>query len=345
MTHQAAIRFPWEDAPAPGEAVEIAEGVLWIRMPLPMALNHVNLYALEDGEGWTLVDTGVHSAQAVALWEALLAGPLAGKPVTRVLSTHHHPDHIGMTGWFMLRGAEHLTSRTSFLMGRMLLLDVEEAPSPEARAFWNRAGMDPRLVAKRSEARPFNFADIVHPLPTGYTRLQEGGVLRAGGRDWDIRMGQGHAPEHVTLWSRDDNLVIGGDQLLSSISPNIGVHPTEPEADPLGEFLEVSRGLLEHARDDQLVLCGHKLPYTGLPVRLRQMIDNHVSGLERLKVFLAMPRTAVDCFPQLFMRKIDEGNYGLAMAEAVAHLNYLYQRGEITRRARKDGAWLWQSGR
>ncbi|MBR9763439.1 MAG: MBL fold metallo-hydrolase [Rhodobacteraceae bacterium] len=345
MTHQAAIRFPWEDAPAPGEAVEIAAGVLWIRMPLPMALNHVNLYALDDGEGWTLVDTGVHSAQAVTLWEALLAGPLAGKPVTRVLSTHHHPDHIGMTGWFMQRGAAHLTSRTAFLMGRMLLLDVEETPSPETRTFWKRAGMDDRTMSRRSAARPFNFADIVHPLPTGYTRLQEGEVLRAGGRDWDIRMGQGHAPEHVTLWSRDDNLVIGGDQLLSSISPNIGVHPTEPEADPLGEFLEVSRTLLDHARDDQLVLCGHKLPYTGLPVRLRQMIDNHVSGLERLKVFLAMPRTAVDCFPKLFMRKIDDGNYGLAMAEAVAHLNYLYQRGEITRQARKDGAWLWQSGR
>ncbi|PJE31818.1 Glyoxylase, beta-lactamase superfamily II [Pseudooceanicola antarcticus] len=345
MTHPGAIRFPWEEAPAPGDAVEIAEGILWIRMPLPMALNHVNLYALDEGDGWTLVDTGVHSAKAVSMWETLLAGPLGGKPVTRVLTTHHHPDHIGMTGWFIERGAEHLTSRTAYLMARMLLLDVEETPSPQAEAFWRRAGMDPRVLAKRLADRPFNFADIVHPLPLGFTRLQEGEVLRAGGRDWDIRMGQGHAPEHVTLWSRDDNLVIGGDQLLSSISPNIGVHPTEPEADPLGEFLEVSRSLLEHARDDQLVLCGHKLPYTGLPVRLRQMVDNHVSGLERLKVFLAMPRTAVECFPQLFMRKIDDGNYGLAMAEAVAHLNYLHRRGDISRRARKDGAWLWQSGR
>ena len=344
MTVAGAIRFPWEEAPAPGEAVEIAEGVLWIRLPLPMALNHVNIYALDDGDGWTLVDTGVHSREAKALWQGLLDGPLAGKPVTRLLITHHHPDHIGMAGWFMKHhGAELVTSRTSWLMARMLLLDEEERPSEQALTFWKRAGMDPRLRAKREGERPFNFVDVVHRLPTGYTRLQEGETLRAGGRTWDVRMGNGHAPEHVTLWSRDDNLVIGGDQLLSSISPNIGVHVTEPEADPLAEFLEASERLLAYARNDQLVLGGHKLPYSGLPVRLRQMIDNHVSGLERLKVFLAMPRTVVDCFPQLFMRKIDEGNYGLAMAEALAHLNYLYKRGEVTRSERKDGAWLWQS--
>ena len=344
MTVAGAIRFPWEEAPAPGEAVEIAEGVLWIRLPLPMALNHVNIYALDDGDGWTLVDTGVHTREAKALWQELLAGPLAGKPVTRVLITHHHPDHIGMAGWFMKHhGAELLTSRTSWLTARMLILDEETRPTEQAVTFWTRAGMDPELRAKREGGRPFNFVDVVHRLPPGYTRLQEGDVIRAGGRDWDIRMGNGHAPEHVTLWSRDDALVLGGDQLLSSISPNIGVHVTEPEADPLAEFLEASRRLAAHAREDQLVLGGHKLPYTGLPMRLRQMIDNHVSGVERLKGFLATPRTVVDCFPQLFMRRIDEGNYGLAMAESLAHLNYLHKRGEITRRLRADGAWEWRS--
>ncbi|WP_306151603.1 MBL fold metallo-hydrolase [Roseovarius sp. MMSF_3281] len=337
------LRYPWAEPPAHGESVEVAPGVLWIRLPLPMALDHVNIYALDDGDSWTIVDTGIHSKRSVKLWESVLAGPLQGKPVGRVILTHHHPDHVGMAGWLMDRfGAKLMTSRTAWLMARMLILDEEERPTEQALAYWRSAGMDPDVYETRKNERPYNFSDVCYPLPVGYTRLCQGDVIRAGGRDWDVHMGNGHAPEHVTLWSRYDNLVLAGDQIIASISPNIGVYPTEPEADPLTGWLEACERLAGLARDDHLVLSGHKLPFTGLPVRMRQLIDNHRGALRRLLAHLDEPKVAADCFAPLFKRKIDHGTYGLALVEAVAHLNHLHHVGKVTRSRRTDGAWLWQ---
>lgn len=336
------IRYPWPSPPAEAEVIAVATGVLWLRFPLPFALDHVNIYALDEGDHWTLIDTGVKTRRTLALWQQVLDGPLSGKPVGRVILTHHHPDHVGMAGWFMEHhGAELWTTRTAWLMARMLILDAEEAPSPPAVAYWRSAGMAPDIMEKRLSERPFNFADIAHPLPVGYRRVQQGDVIRAAGRDWDVHIGGGHAPEHLTLWSSDDNLVISGDQILPSISPNIGVHPTEPEADPLGDWLESCARLEGLSRPDHLVLGGHKLPFTGLPTRMRQLRDNHDGALRRLLRHLSIPRTAVECFPPLFKRTIDGGTYGLAMVEAMAHLNHLHQAGRVTRTRRDDGAWLW----
>ncbi len=338
------IRIPHAEPPAPGAAIEVAEGILWMRLPLPLALDHVNVYALDEGaDGWTVIDTGFDSRKGRAAWEALLSGPLGGRPVSRVIVTHHHPDHIGLAGWFIDRGARLLTTRTAWLFARMLVLDVHDRPKPETLAFWRSAGMDPRILAQRAAEKPFNFSDCVHPLPLGFERLIHGQRLRIGGRDWTVRCGDGHAPEHATFWAEDDSLVIGGDQLLPGISANIGVYSTEPEANPLGEWVASCAAFLPHARNSQLVLPGHKLPFTGLPTRLLQMIDNHESALERLRGYLATPRTAVDCFPLLFRRSIGPAEYGLALIEAVAHLNYLLHAGQAVRERREDGAWLWRT--
>jgi len=336
------ILYPWEEAPKTGQAIEVAEGVLWMRLPLPMALDHVNVYALDDGDSWSVVDTGVHSRKSVALWQELLAGPLAGKPVGRIILTHHHPDHVGMAGWFMAeQGATLTTSRTAWLMSRMLILDCEEETTQQSLAFWRSAGMDADILTKRAADRPFNFADICYPLPVGYTRMKQGDVVTAGGRNWDVHMGNGHAPEHLTLWSRDDNLVLAGDQILPSISPNIGVYATEPDADPLSDWMESCTRLAKLANTEHLVLGGHKLPFTGLPTRMRQLHENHEGALRRLLAHLDRPRTAGQCFAPLFKRRIDGGVYGLALVEAVAHLNHLHQTGRISRTRRDDGAWLW----
>jgi len=337
----AGIRYPFDTPPAEGEAIEVAPGVLWMRLPLPMALDHVNIFALDEGDSWTVIDTGFNSKRGRAIWGQLLAGPLAGKPVSRVVVTHHHPDHIGLAGWFQAQGAELITTRTAWLYARMLTLDVQTTPLPEQVTFWRAAGMPADILAHRMAERPFNFADVVAPLPLGFTRLQDGAEIVMGGRRWTIRMGNGHAPEHATFWSLDDNLVLGGDQLLPSISANIGVYPTEPDADPLGEWLESCAAFQPFAQAGQLVLPGHKLPFTGLPLRLHQMIENHHGALARLRDHLATPRTAADCFMPLFKREITGAAYGLALVEAVAHLNHLLHQGAVLRTMRNDGAWEW----
>jgi glyoxylase-like metal-dependent hydrolase (beta-lactamase superfamily II) len=336
------IHYPHETHPEPGAAVEVAPDILWLRLPLPMALDHVNVYALRDADGWTLIDTGLDARRCRAAWEAAMEGALRDAPITRVLVTHHHPDHMGLAGWFQARGAELLTTRTAWLFARMLTLDVQERATPEQVAFWREAGMAPDLLAQRAGERPFNFADVVAPMPLGFTRIGEGERLRLGGRDWTVRLGQGHAPDHVTLWSGDGDLVIGGDQLLPSISPNLGVYATEPMADPVADWIDACHRLAPFATERHLVLPGHKLPFTGLPDRLRQMVENHEGALARLRAHLAgAPRTAAECFPPLFKRRIDAGTYGLALVEAVAHLNHLLHRGEVVRARRADGAWLW----
>jgi glyoxylase-like metal-dependent hydrolase (beta-lactamase superfamily II) len=332
---------PFATPPAEGQATEVAPDVWWMRLPLPMALDHVNVYALRDADGWTLIDTGFHSARGVALWQALLDGPLAGRPVVRVLVTHHHPDHVGMAGWFQARGAELWMTRTAWLYARMLTLDVQTVPGPQAMTFLARAGLDAPALAVQATKRPFNFADIVAPMPLGFTLLAEGQVLTLAGRRWQVRLGSGHAPDHATLWSQDDGLVLGGDQMLPGISAIIGVYPTEPEADPLRDWLDSCRRFHPLARPDQLVLPGHKLPFLGLPDRLSTMISEHETALDKLIDHLAQPRRATDVFDALFKRPIGPAERDMAIAESIAHLNHLWKAGRI-RRWREGEAYLWQ---
>jgi glyoxylase-like metal-dependent hydrolase (beta-lactamase superfamily II) len=344
MDGTMVIRYPFETPPSGAEAIEVAEGVLWLRQPLPMKLDHVNIYALDEGDSWTIVDTGFNTRKSRAIWQDVLAGPLAGKPVSRVIATHHHPDHVGLAGWFQKEhGAELVTSRTAWLFSRMLQLDEQERPTEETLSYWRSCGMTPAILKQRAEERPFNFADCVYPMPVGFTRIKQGDTITAGGRSWDVHMGNGHAPEHVTLWSRDDHLVLSGDQILPSISSNIGVYATEPLADPVGEWLEACERLQTLAREDHLVLGGHKLPFTGLPARMRQLIDNHHGALDRLYDHLSEPKAAGDCFAPLFKRKIGDSEYGLALVEAMSHCLQLWHEGRATRELNADGAWLFKA--
>lgn len=339
----SGIVYPFAEAPPAGEYVEVADGVLWLRLPLPMALDHVNVYLLDDGDGWTVIDTGLDTKKTRGIWSEVISRALGGRPVKRVVVTHHHPDHVGLAGWFQTEfGAELLTTRTSWLMARMLTLDVQEQATKEQVDFWRRAGMDDEILARRIAERPFNFADAVSHLPLGYTRVGEGDEITMGGRRWVVRVGHGHAPEHATFWSETDNLVLGGDQLLPSISPNLGVYPTEPMADPVKEWLNSCDRFSVHARDHHLVLTGHKLPFNGLPFRLEQLISNHHGALDRLLDHLSTPRSVADCFLPLFKRNIKEGEYGLALVEAVAHVNHLRLSGLVELERVENGTEFWK---
>ena len=341
------MKFPYINPPESGQAIEIATDILWMRLPLPMALDHVNVYAIREktkiNDGWTLIDTGFDTKNTRSIWEKLLKGPLLGLPIIRVIITHHHPDHIGLAGWFKSKfNSEIWASRTTWLFARMMTLDRTEKHSAETLNFYKLAGMDKDIFSRRSKEAPFNFSDVVAPIPLGYKRLQQNEVIQIGRRHWNIHMGNGHSPEHSTLWSTDDNIVIAGDQILPSISPNLGVYATEPEADPVGEWLEACERLSLEANDKQLVLPGHKLPFYGLPNRLRQLIENHYEALERLLNFLTIPKTATQCFEPLFKRTITEGEYGLALAESIGHLNHLLAKNKISREKTAEGVWLWK---
>ncbi len=334
----AGLAYPFE-APEPGGAVEVAEGVLWMRLPLPMTLDHVNVYALDDGDAWTVIDTGMNWRGCRDGWAALRAGPLAGRDVARVIVTHHHPDHMGLAGPFVELGATLLTTRTAWLFARMLQLDHQDRPTPEAVAFRRRAGYDAERLAAFAAETPFNFSRTVAPLPLGFRRIAEGDVVTAGGRRWRVRCGGGHAPEHATLWSEDDRLVLTGDQALPRISSNIGVYPTEPEADPLSDWLESCARLGALADDARLALPGHNRPFTGLAFRFRQLAEGHRAALTRLRRRIAeRPCAAVECFDILFGRPIGESEFGLACVEAVAHMNHLRALGEAVAEEDEAGA-------
>ena len=342
ISSPSVISTPWEIPPREGEAIEVAKNLYWIRLPLPLKLDHVNVYVLDDGNSWTVVDTGMASSQTKSIWNRLLSGPLSGKPVKRVIITHHHPDHIGLLGWFVEKyGADVWATRTAYLMGRMLSLDVQDEPAPETVSFWHRSGMDVKLINDRIQGKSFNFADMVDHIPLGYRRLQEGDMLTMGGRNWSVHLGNGHAPEHATFWSHTDDLVIAGDQIISSISPNLGVYVTEPEADPIGEWLEACERLLTFALPAHIIFPGHKLPFVGLELRLIQLIENHHSALERLLDFLDTPKKAPECFSNLFKRIISEEEYDLALGETVAHLNHLYLAGRVNRFLSDAGVYFY----
>ena len=315
--------------PESGTMFEVAPGVHWTRMPLPFGLDHINLWVLDAGDGWAIVDTGVGMPRTRGFWETLFAGPMAGKPVTRVIVTHYHPDHIGLAGWLCKRWNVPLEiARTEYLLARTLMLDVRDAPPPEAVDFSIRAGWSQTAIAEMRQKPWGSFSKIISALPAGFKRIRDGDVLTIGARQWRIVTGRGHAPEHSCLVS--DNLMISGDQVLPRITSNVSVYPTEPFADPLGDWLE-SIETLRHIDPGVLVLPAHNEPFTGLHVRLDQLADDHDDKLQKLLQFCAEPRTAVDSFATLFRKPIGESDYGIATGEAVAHLHWLEERGKLRR--------------
>ena len=336
------LHYPFAEIPAPASAIAVAPGVLWTAMPLPMALSRINLWLLEDGDGWTVVDTGLRTEDITGAWESLCDGVLAGAPVGRVLVTHLHPDHVGMAGWLTRKfGCPLWMTRTEYLTGRLMAADTGRDAPEEGIRFYRMAGWDDSQIALY-RTRFGGFGRNIHPMPESYRRIIDGEVIRIGTRDWIVVVGRGHSPEHACLYCPEARLLISGDQVLPRISSNVSVHPTEPDADPMADWL----ASLDHLRavipDDVLVLPSHNEPFRGLHRRLDHLAADQHAALDRLLALLASPRRAVDVFDVLFTRKVgrDSSLLGFATGESVACLNHLCRRGLAVRTIDAEGvAW------
>jgi glyoxylase-like metal-dependent hydrolase (beta-lactamase superfamily II) len=332
------LRYPlgrW--TPEHGKLHAVADGVFWLRMPLPFSLNHINLWVLDDGDGWAIVDTGIAAPGCKDLWRALFAGPMAGRPVSRVIVTHYHPDHLGLAGWLTHKwGVPLEISRGEFMLARVLTLDVADAPPQAAVDFYSRAGWDDEAVARFRGQSWGRFGRAVTRLPVGFTRLVDGQSLTIGGRAWRVVTGSGHSPEHVCLVCDEAGVIISGDQLLPRITSNVSVYPTEPGADPLGEWF-ASLDKLDRLDPELLVLPAHNEPFQRLHVRTEQLRADHLRKLDALEAQLARaPCSAVDCFQTLFARPIRADDLMMATGEALAHLHWLERQGRAVR-LRDDG--------
>lgn len=338
-----ALDYPFDGPPPLGRSLEVVPGVHWVRMPLPFALNHINLWVLDDGAGWAVVDTGVSTEESVAVWRELFAHAPDQRPMTRVLVTHMHPDHIGMAGWLSRKfGAPLWMTRLEYLTCRMLVSDTGREAPAEAIDFYRQAGWSESAL-ETYRLRFGSFGKHIHPLPDRYMRLHDGQFLQIGAHRWQVIVGAGHSPEHACLYCPGLNVLISGDQILPRISSNVSVYPTEPQADPMTEWLASLDKLRQCVPEDVLVLPAHGDCFRGLHARIDALQRGHARSFERLLRTLQKPHRAVDVFPSLFARRIPDADphlLGMATGEGIACLNHLMRMGEVIAEPDPQGV-LW----
>ena len=327
-----------------GEALEVASGIYWVRMPLPFALNHINLWLLADGDGWTAIDTGYNSEETRTFWEAVFGRVLDGKPVRRVMVSHFHPDHASLAGWFAERWNAPIWMTYSEWMQAQLNHYGGPTADIDARMdFYAENGMEQEGIDGYRATRP-DFSKIILPLPVAFCRMMDGDVITIGGDQWQVITGAGHSPEHAALWCAKRNILISGDQVLPRISTNVSLQCNEPDGDPLRLYLESLEKFRPVAKD-ALVLPSHDRPFYGLHDRIDALGHHHEERLEAAYDACTEAQTARELIPHLFSRKLDRHQLGFAIGEALAHANYLVSEGRLTKRRDQDGIIRYRQNR
>jgi glyoxylase-like metal-dependent hydrolase (beta-lactamase superfamily II) len=344
-----------EQLPTTGAAIEVAPGVFWLRMGLPFALNHINLWLLRDRlpdpaqpdglrEGWTAVDCGIDNPATRLAWEQIEQNVLQGLPILRVLATHMHPDHMGLAHWLCERWQAPLWMSTSEYQSALLACSglSNFGGDPTVQFFaahgWHKAE---DLAVVRS--RVGYYPSMVPKIPNAYVRLMAGAHVRIGDRLWQCISGYGHSPEHMALHDVQGQLLISGDMLLPSISTNVSVYAMEPDGNPLQHFLD-SLDKMQHLPDETLVLPSHGRPFQGAAARIAQLRSHHAERLDELVLACSMQALcAHDALPLIFKRTLDVHQTTFAMGEAVAHLNLLWLEGRLSREQDATGIYRFKS--
>jgi len=341
--HEASLHYHHAEVPGDGELTEVAPGVYWLRMPLPFALDHINLWLLKDNGGWCIIDCGFASDATRANWEQIFANLPENETVTRLIVTHYHPDHIGLAAWLSERFK--LTPQMAlaeFLTAHAAANNTPGYTKEALHVLFHQHGLAAdqlKVMAGRGNV----YQKMVPELPATFRRIREGDALSINQKSWRVITGYGHAPEHCALYCAELNVLISGDMVLPRISTNVSVGTAEPDGDPLGLFPSSLDRYLE-LPEDTLVLPSHGKVFRGLHPRIAQLKAHHAERLDQLAAACRTPQTAVEVLPVLFKRELDTHQMYFAMGEAVAHLNYLMHRGELRRDLGEDGVYRFVGG-
>jgi glyoxylase-like metal-dependent hydrolase (beta-lactamase superfamily II) len=331
------LRYPFPEPPKTGELTEVADGIFWVRVPLPFRLNHINVYLIDDGDGWVVLDTGIANKATRDLWEALLSGPLAGRKLTRLIVTHYHPDHIGLAGWLAERfGLPLLTTQTTYLQCLNISLSPGALDAKPYHDFYLRNGLNPETTALVT-TQGHGYLKMVAPLPPIFERIVDGDTLKIGGRDFAILTCDGHAPEQAMLYCAEDKLFFGADQVLEKISPNVSVWAVDPHGDPLGLFLRSLKELKARLPADVFVLPGHQMPFVGLQTRADELAAHHEKRCAAIFGACSDPKSAADLLPAIFHRPLDPHEMSFAFSEVLAHINTMLRQGALVWAEPRDG--------
>jgi len=325
------LEYPFEETPKGDKVVKVADGILWARIPLPWSLDHINVYLLDEGDSWTLIDTGSQGERGREAWATLEKSVLNGKPIKHVVATHMHPDHLGLAGWIAKRyGASFSITQGEYLLAQHLWMGGSKDFPEEELDFLFKAGVARSFEEKIRSAGFGNFRKGVHELPYSYNRMEDGSILQLGGRQWRVVIGRGHSPEHACLQCLDEPLFISGDQILPRITSNVSVYAREPMANPLAHWL-ASLDRMRGIDSDPVVLPSHGQVFRGIANRLDSLIESHDRKLRKLHEWCSEARTPVETFPAMFRRKITGFDFFMALGEAIAHLHLLESIGFLER--------------